>query len=221
MKGSWAVIAIGTVMMAGTILQGGPTVTFGEGIGQFAAIIGIDPKVGKSLGLLALNSFLLTSLDTATRLARYQLQEFVGMKADKSGMRLDKFTATIISVAAAAVLVFFKTGDTPAWKLIWPVFGASNQLVAALALLAVGVWVSKGLKKNASFIMIPMVFMFVTTIAALGLLLKDKIAEGNYLLSGISGVLLVLRCSSPGKPGGSQGSCGRRVVGRKDTLFQA
>jgi carbon starvation protein len=191
-EGLVAVIAIGTVMMAGSILKGGPTVTFAEGIGQFAAIIGIDPKIGKSLGLLALNSFLLTSLDTATRLARYQLQEFVGMKADKSGMRVDKFTATIISVAAAAVLVFFKTGNTPAWALIWPVFGASNQLVAALALLAVGVWVSKGLKKNASFLMIPMVFMFVTTIAALGLLLKEKVVEGNYLLSGISGVLLVL-----------------------------
>ncbi len=184
-EGLVAVIAIGTVMMAGSILQGGPTVTFGEGIGKFASIIGIDPVVGKSLGLLALNSFLLTSLDTATRLARYQLQEFTGMK-------LDKFTATIISVAAAAALVFFKTGNTPAWALIWPIFGSANQLVAALALLAVGVWVSKGLKKSPAFAMIPMVFMFVTTMAALIILLKDKVLEGNYLLSGISVVLLVL-----------------------------
>ncbi len=184
-EGLVAVIAIGTIMMAGKILPGGPTVTFGEGVGKFAGIIGIDPVVGKSLGLLALNSFLLTSLDTATRLARYQLQEFTGMK-------IDKYTATVVSVAAAAALVFFKTGDTPAWKLIWPVFGSANQLVAALALLAVGVWVSKGLKKNSSFLMIPMVFMFVTTVAALVILIKDKLAVGNYLLSGLSAVLLVL-----------------------------
>lgn len=183
LEGLVAVIAIGTIMIAGTIAKGGPTVTYGQGLGQFAGLIGINPKIGTSLGLLALNSFLLTSLDTATRLARYQLQEFTNMK-------LDRYTATAVGVFFAVVLLFYKAGDVPAWKLIWPVFGASNQLVAALALLAIGVWVAKDLKKDNRFVMYPMGFMLVTTIAALGYLIKANLH--NPLLTGLSALLLIL-----------------------------
>ena len=183
LEGLVAVIAIGTVMISGSIAKGGPTITYAEGLGQFAGLIGISPAVGTSMGLLALNSFLLTSLDTATRLARYQLQEL-------SGMKLDRYTATIVGVVLAMVLLFYKTGGKPAWALIWPVFGAANQLVAALALLAIGVWITKGLKKDAKFVMAPMVFMLVTTVAALFLLIKANL--NNILLSGMSVVLLIL-----------------------------
>ncbi len=182
-EGLVAVIALGTIMMSGTIVKGGPTVVYGIGIGKFAGLIGINPKVGMSLGLLALNSFLLTSLDTATRLARYQLQEL-------SDMKLGRYSATIIGVVIALVLILFKSGSTPVWQLIWPVFGASNQLVAAMALLALGVWVIRGLNKSANFIMIPMVFMLVTTLAGLFILIWQNLT--NPILSGISVVLLIL-----------------------------
>jgi carbon starvation protein len=86
--------------------------------------VGIDPKIGASLGLLALNSFILTSLDTATRLARYQLQEFTDMK-------LDRYTATAIGVGAARFLVFYKTGGKAAWQLIRPVFGGPPVVAAS------------------------------------------------------------------------------------------
>jgi carbon starvation protein len=184
-EGLVAVIALGTFIVVGLPADGpaNPTAIYGAGIGRFAGLLGIDPRVGTSLGLLALNSFILTSLDTATRLARYQLQEFTDMK-------LDRYTATAVSVGAALALVFYRTGGKPAWQLIWPVFGASNQLVAALALLAVGVWVKNGLGKNANFLLIPMAFMFVTTVAALLILIRAK--WDNLLLAGISTVLLVL-----------------------------
>ncbi len=182
-EGLVAVIAIGTVMVAGGIMKGGPTVTYGHGIGQFASLIGIDPKVGTSLGLLALNCFLLTSLDTATRLARYQLQEFTNMK-------LNRYVATAIGVVGALFLLYYKTGGKSAWALIWPVFGASNQLVAALALLAVAVWIKNGLKKDNKFMMYPFYFMIATTFAALFFLIKTNL--DNFLLSGISVLLLIL-----------------------------
>jgi len=183
LEGLVAVIAIGTVMIAGGNLAGGPTAIYGRGLGQFATLVGIDAKVGTSLGLLALNSFLLTSLDTATRLARYQLQEFFDMK-------LNRYVATIIGVVGAMALLYIKSGDTPAWKLIWPVFGASNQLVAALTLLTLAVWVKLGLKKDNRFAMYPFFFMLATTFTALFFLIKANI--GNYLLMGISVILLVL-----------------------------
>ena len=183
-EGVVAVIALGTLIMAGGMMKGGPTVVYGAGIGKMCGLIGIDPKVGTSLGLLALNSFLLTSLDTATRIARYQFQEL-------TGNRIDKYSATAVGVAIALVLLFWKTGNTPAWALIWPVFGAANQLVAAMALLAIGVWVIRCLNKPANFIMIPMLFMLFTTFAGLGLLIVDNLKK-QPLLAAISVILLVM-----------------------------
>jgi len=184
-EGLIAVIALATIMMAGQVAEGGPVATFGAGFGRFAQLLGIEPKLGMSLGLLAINSFLLTTLDTSTRLARYQLQELTNMK-------LDRYTATLIGVAGALALLYIKAGDTPTWKLIWPVFGASNQLVAALALMGVSVWIVKGLKKKAGFLMVPMYFMFATTTAALLLLIKTNLAEGNDVIVVVSAILLVL-----------------------------
>jgi len=185
LEGLLAVIAIGTVMMSGSLIGDDALKTFGEGFGKFAALIGIRPAIGVSLGLLAINSFLLTTLDTATRLGRYQLQEL-------SNMKLDRFSATIIGVVGAAALLLVQTGDVPAWKRIWPAFGASNQLVAALALLGVSMWVIKGLKRNAAFLLAPMAFMLVTTLAGLFLLIKTNWASHTYLLVGVSVVLLGL-----------------------------
>ncbi|MDR1709264.1 MAG: carbon starvation protein A, partial [Candidatus Accumulibacter sp.] len=149
LEGMVAVIAIGTIMIGGgVIIKGGPMVTYAEGFGKFASLIGIDPSLGKSLGLLAVNSFLLTSLDTATRLTRYHIQEF-------SAGKVDKYSATIIAVVLALVLVYAPVGDKAAWAVIWPIFGSANQLVAALALLGVAVWLAKGLKANNKWLMVP------------------------------------------------------------------
>jgi carbon starvation protein CstA len=192
LEGLVAVIAIGTVMIAGGMI-GNPNNTYAEGFGRFASLIGIDPKVGKSLGLLALNSFLLTSLDTATRLGRYQIQEI-------TGNRIDRYTATIITIAASMALVLSKTTNPagqviPTWSAIWPLFGSANQLIAGLSLLALAVWVKKGLKKNNSFLMYPMWFMLVTTIAALLFMVKSSfigVANPNFLLGGMAAILLIL-----------------------------
>lgn len=192
LEGLVGVIAVGTIMISGVIAEGGPTMTYAQGFGKFAAILGIDPKVGVSLGLLAMNSFLLTSLDTATRLTRYQIQELCNMK-------VDKYTATVVAIAGAMALLLTKahgpTGNViPAWAAIWPIFGASNQLVAALTLMTLGVWVSKALKRDNRFAMYPMWFMLVTTVAALGFMIRDNLAfeKPNYILVVPSVLLLVL-----------------------------
>ena len=183
LEGVVGVIALGTIMMSGEMLKGGPTVVYGHGLGQFATLLGISPRLGTAIGLLALNSFILTSLDTATRLARYQLQEFTGMS-------LNKYLATGISVGVALALIFYKVGNTLAWQLIWPIFGASNQLVAAIGLMALGVWVIRALKKSAKFIIYPMCFMLVTTIVALVQMLLNP--KTNMVVFSFDLVLLVL-----------------------------
>lgn len=192
LEGVVATIAIGTVMVTGTIVKGGPVVTFSTGMGQFAQILGMDPVLGMRLGAIAINSFLLTSLDTATRLTRYQIQEL-------SNMKINKYVATVIAVAAAYALMVAPAHDPTgkpiaAWQAIWPIFGAANQMVAALALLGVGVWVIKALKGKGTFLMAPFWFMIFTTGAALILLIKNSLAgeHPNYLLAGVAAILMVL-----------------------------
>lgn len=186
LEGFVAVISLSCIMLVGNIPEkGGPLAVFGEGFAKFASLVHINPSLGKSLGLLAVNSFILTTLDTSTRLARYQLQEL-------SKMKLDRFTATIISIVCAITLLFVRSGDVPAWKIIWPVFGASNQLVAGIALLGIMVWVARGLGKKYRFVQIPMVFMLITTISALLLFMYSNIKSHQYILVIIAGVLILL-----------------------------
>lgn len=193
LEGVVAVMAIGTIMISGKIAeQGGPVMTYAIGFGRFAELVGIKAEIGVAMGALAINSFILTSLDTATRLTRYQIQEL-------SDYKINKYVATVVAVVGAVALLKVKTTTAsgaviPASAAIWPIFGSANQLVAALALLSIAVFVQKGLKKNASFLMIPMWFMLVTTLAALVLLIRDQFiaVSPNYLLVVVSIILMVL-----------------------------
>ncbi len=193
LEGLVAVISIGTLMVVGMAgASQDPVITFAQGFGKFASLLGMDPQFGTRLGALAVNGFLLTSLDTATRLTRYQIQEF-------SNMKIGKYTATLIGVCAAVALIYAKTvrpdGTTiSAWQTVWPVFGAANQLIAALTLLGLGLWVIKGLKKKATFLMAPFWFMLVTTIMALAIEIKSALSGtySNYLLAAVSALLMVL-----------------------------
>ncbi len=187
LEGMVAVIALGTIMISGLEAKGSPVAIFANGFGQFCSLVGIDAALGTSMGALAINSFILTTLDTATRLTRYQIQEF-------SGQRIDKYSATLIAVAASLLLLLSKSGDQTIMSFIWPVFGSANQLVAALALLGVAVWVRKGLGKDNKFLMLPMWFMLVTTIAALAMLIRDQLraTPTNYVVIVISIVLMAL-----------------------------
>lgn len=191
LEGLVAVIALITVMMAGKILSpapglpANPQYTFGVGFAKFWSLFGLPEKVGISFGMFAINTFILTSLDTATRLGRYQLQELTSGK-------LDKYSSTLITVLAALLLVFMKSGQTPVWRLIWPVFGSANQLTAGLALLGITAYVIKALKKPAWFTGLPMVFMIVTTLFALVLLVKANLKGATLPLGIISIILIVL-----------------------------
>lgn len=193
----FVIVACGAIsgfhsLVAGGIQKGGPVGTFAAGFGQFCTIVGIDPVLGTRLGAIAINGFLLTSLDTATRLARYQIQELTDYK-------INKYAATVIAVIVALILVYVKTkgpdgNPVPAWAVIWPVFGASNQLVAALAILGIAMWIIRGLKKKATFLLVPFWFMLFTSMAGLVVEIKGTLtsAHPNYILAGISALLLVL-----------------------------
>jgi carbon starvation protein len=187
-EGLVAVIALATVIMLpkGGALAGKPPLeVYGRGMGRFASIFGLPPEIGFSFGLLALSTFILTTLDTATRLGRYVLEEFFGIKDPRW-----RYASTLVTLALPAVLVLVTLHDVrgnpiPAWKAIWPVFGATNQLLAGLTLLVVAVWLKKR-GKGILFVLWPMAFMIAVTVWAL-LLLID-----NYRFSAIGVIAMVL-----------------------------
>ena len=156
-----------------------PTVVFATGIskmlGSIPGLAGTE-EIAYTLLVLTVSVFCLTSLDTATRLARYMFQEFWlepgETYKDVTGYKkvlTNPFVATLITVVLGIGLGL--TG----YANIWPLFGASNQLLAALGLLAVATWLGKAGKNNKMFLF-PMAFMLVVTITSLCFTLKSNIA---------------------------------------------
>lgn len=170
----------------GTLLEGGPVNVFSSGVGTFMAKFGIDFEVGKSFVALAVSAFALTSLDTATRLGRFIFQEyFEDPEKETQSVLTNKYVSTGITVVIGAWLA------VGGYALIWPIFGSANQLLAALSLLAVAVWL-KNTGKNYHMIVIPMIFMLVVTLVALVLLIQSNLAASNYILVVFPALLFVL-----------------------------
>jgi len=146
-----------------------PTAVFATGVSQMVGTFAGDgvAKVMYNMLVLAVSVFCLTSLDTATRLARYMFQEFWLKKGeqpeDLTGAKkvlANPYFATILTVVLGIALGL--TGYTK----IWPLFGAANQLLAAVGLIAVCTWLGSVGKNNKMFY-IPMVFMLIVTISSL------------------------------------------------------
>ena len=165
-----------------------PTVVFATGIskmlGSIPGLAGTE-KIAYTLLVLTVSVFCLTSLDTATRLARYMFQEFwlePGQTyKDVTGYKkvlTNPFVATLITVVLGIGLGL--TG----YANIWPLFGASNQLLAALGLLAVATWLGKAGKNNKMFLF-PMAFMLIVTLTSLFFTLKSNFAG---IAAGVEGV---------------------------------
>ena len=156
----------------------GATAIFAGGISQMYGGIASEGVVNvlNTLLVLTYSAFCLTSLDTATRLARFMFQEFFlepGQTVDdiKDGWKktlVNPYVATIITVVLGIAL-----GMTGYGK-IWGLFGAANQLLAGIGLLAVATWLCNVGKNNKMFL-VPMAFMIVVTICSLCVTVKNQI----------------------------------------------
>ncbi|MDP2939077.1 MAG: carbon starvation protein A [Candidatus Omnitrophota bacterium] len=151
----------------------GPVRLFAQGYNEVA-----NPILGGFGGFIAitiLNAFILTTLDTATRIGRYLTEELLGIK--------NRYFSTFLVVLAGGGLAL-----SGKWNKIWPAFGASNQLVAALALIVVSAWLFCK-NKTLRFTLIPAIFMIVTTIAALVFQSINYFKGRDYFLFAVSLVL--------------------------------
>lgn len=168
-------IQLGSILGSG---GGGPIAAFGEGFGNLSSFIMGD--YGKVFACLALNTFILTTLDSATRIARYLTMDLFKIK--------DKYLATIIVVVVAGALAL--SGH---WSRIWPAFGTANQLIAGLALLVASCWLIKR-KKPSIFTLIPSIIMLIVTTTAFiyQIIVSINKTEPDYLIAGVASVLIIL-----------------------------
>ncbi|MBN2897949.1 MAG: carbon starvation protein A [Clostridia bacterium] len=175
---------IGADKLSELLANGGPVNVFSSGLGEFMTSFGLPLATGTSFTALAISAFALTSLDTATRLARFIFQEFFDTQSENGeSLITNRYVSTLITVAFGGALAF------KGWVAIWPLFGSANQLLAALALLALAIWLKQA-GKEYKMAIIPMVFMFAVTLVALVQLMIANV--GNYILFGFAVALFIL-----------------------------
>ena len=186
-----------------------PTVVFASGLSGMVSTIpglGATKDVIYTLLVLTVSAFCLTSLDTATRLARYMFQEF-WLKPGQTYKDVTGIKATLCNpIVATAITVVLGVGlGMTGYSKIWPLFGAANQLLAGLALLTVCAWLGN-IGRNNKMFYIPMVFMLVVTLTSLfqtvtarvGMITSDdpevlaKVDWGTYAQAILGSLLFVL-----------------------------
>ncbi len=186
-----------------------PTVVFASGLSGMVSTIpglGATKDVIYTLLVLTVSAFCLTSLDTATRLARYMFQEF-WLKPGETYKDVTGIKATLCNpIVATAITVVLGVGlGMTGYSKIWPLFGAANQLLAGLALLTVCAWLGN-IGRNNKMFYIPMVFMLVVTLTSLfqtvtarvGMITSDdpevlaKVDWGTYAQAILGSLLFVL-----------------------------
>ena len=189
-----AIISVGAVIILSRteylerITVEGPVALFSTGLGGMISSLGISEPFAVGFVALTVSAFALTTLDTCTRLARFTLQEYFEDMPQPAAqvMAKNRYLSTTIVVILSVLLL--ASGE---FERLWPIFGSANQLLAALALLTIGVWL---MKKNisATFVTIPMFFMFSVTLASLGLFAWKNFQDDGYILAAIASILFVL-----------------------------
>ena len=173
-----ACLSLATVMILAKP-TGRPDLTYADGIAVFMnqATFGfISVDIARQFGLLCFATFVFDTLDACTRLARYVLMELTGWTS-KAGM----IGATLLTLALPAVVVSLPPAlvagqEIPLWRAFWNLFGSSNQLLAALALLGVTVWLhQKG--KSVWYTLGPTIFMLIVTMWSLMLTVQTHLGR--------------------------------------------
>ena len=194
----FALVIAGTIYASsaeyGAAVSKGPGVIFAAGVSTFLGAIGIPAEFGRSYGSVMMIVLAITIMQLVMRFMRVATSELL---SDVHPVFKNAHVGTIIASILGMILVL-----TGWWQYLWVLFGGANQLMASLALMLVTAWMmSEG--KSYAWSFYPMIFMFITTIAALvytsyGLLMKvfsgavkGEALIGNTLM-GVVGFFLVI-----------------------------
>lgn len=176
----WATIEAGLANKLGAFIHGSS---------RFIAALGVDHSLATAFIAVVVVSFALTTLDSATRLLRFNVSE-IGASFHAKLLE-NRFVATVIAVAAIAFFAFYEVGGKPAGLALWTLFGTTNQLLAGLTLLIASLYLyQRG--RNPFFTGVPMVFMLVSTFIALIENLMGFYGQKQHLLLVVGTSLLLV-----------------------------
>ncbi|MCI0489173.1 MAG: carbon starvation protein A [Blastocatellia bacterium] len=191
-EGFVALIALVTIMIVAQDEIAGlkPGTIYGNGIGRFMTLL-----VGKenlpfaiTFGAMAFSTFVFDTLDVCTRLGRYILQELFNWPT-----RTGAVVTTLMTIALPVYFLAFAEEGT--WVKFWTLFGASNQLLAALTLLSITIWLYKA-RRRIWFTLFPMIFVLVITLWSLGALtvsnLRAASGMNTEMLNALSAAALII-----------------------------
>jgi carbon starvation protein len=195
-----ALISVGSLAWNGKLPEGTPTVIFATAVSGFLSQLGLPGNVSFIIVSLAVSSFVLTTLDTVARLGRLSFQELFSINEQKHGNKLwvrilnNKALSSVFTLLPAYLLAIM------GYQNIWALFGAANQLLAALTLIACTLFF-KRTGRRILMLVIPTVIMLVVTYTSLSLSIKSKVTlllNGKFnpavdgIQAGIAVLLLVL-----------------------------
>ena len=155
---------------------------FVDGGGNFLAALGIPLKMGVNIIAVLVACFAATTLDSATRLQRYVIQELGETLRVKPLTNM--YVATLVAIGLGGVIAMIPNGELPLGSgglLLWPLFGATNQLLAGFAFLVTAFYLWRR-TKPVGFVLIPTVIMIVMPAAALVCQLFDP--DSGWVMSG-------------------------------------
>ena len=171
-KGNWI---LGFALGAGSLIE--------------AALPFVPLAVASVLAILMIEGFVVTTLDTSVRLCRYMIEEFWSFVFKGSPPPICRKPLFNAAVAVGLMIWFYLSATI---GKMWNVFGAGNQLMGALALTTVSVWLVQRARKHL-FALVPAVFMLATTTSYLYVdTMRNLEVGGNRFLAGASAALLLL-----------------------------
>ena len=159
------------------------------GTSLFLTNLGLPQGVASTFVAVVVVSFALTSLDSATRLLRYNVAEIAEtVRAPTLGNR---YVASAIAIVAIWFFAFYEVGDESAGLVLWQIFGTTNQLMAGLALLAVTLYLLQR-RRPIVYTLLPMILMLVSTLTAMAGNLADFLEQRAWILVGTGGAIFTL-----------------------------
>ncbi|MBA3786693.1 MAG: carbon starvation protein A, partial [Acidobacteria bacterium] len=191
-EGFVAFIALVTIMIVAseTVKGISPGKIYGNGIGEFLTIL-----IGKenlpfaiTFGAMAFSTFVFDTLDVSLRLGRYIVQELFGLKG-----KLGAITGTLATIVVPFICVLIAPKGS--WNDFWTLFGASNQLLAALTLLSITAWLYQA-RQRIAFTLLPMLFVLAITLSALASLVVGNFRAANgfdiKFVNGLASLVLIV-----------------------------
>jgi carbon starvation protein len=165
------------------------------GGGAFLEVLGLSPELSRTLMAVLVISFAATTLDTATRIQRFILAE-MGEAVSFAPLQ-NPYVATLVAIAPAALLAFWEIPDPDtgaareAGWVLWPIFGASNQMLAALTLMVLSLYFHAR-KRPVWALVVPMLFTTAVTFLAIAAKLREFWDAGNVPMTLFAAMLMAL-----------------------------